>query len=304
MYYPILRGKRHELNAVVELASRPVANRFRPLLEPVNNNIAELASCIGSLYGRGISPYVVINPGLGDYQGRGANVAAALHLNNLSSGKFIPCVKIIDSFDANAIGLLQSIPGAAAYMVSDISPAMLPALANADCNFVNILKVDGAVLNSVPRVVCYLDSFARQRRNADYQAVSFYSNLHFNYRNNPNSIGVGDFTVMGEEYSEAGGPAYVVAIHMSHVQNQPVGSIYVNHFCSTMQPGSPANPGGKFLEALDNLIAFDRGNPGHFYNSWGLAQFYGYHADRHYPGLGVVKELSVEHHMETVCSFI
>lgn len=69
MYYPILRGKRHELNAVVELASRPVANRFRPLLEPVNNNIAELASCIGSLYGRGISPYVVINPGLGDYQG-------------------------------------------------------------------------------------------------------------------------------------------------------------------------------------------------------------------------------------------
>lgn len=101
--------------------------------------------------------------------------------------------------------LLQSIPGAAAYMVSDISPAMLPALANADCNFVNILKVDGAVLNSVPRVVCYLDSFARQRRNADYQAVSFYSNLHFNYRNNPNSIGVGDFTVMGEEYSEAGG---------------------------------------------------------------------------------------------------
>lgn len=304
MYYPILRGKLHELSAIRELASLPVSNKCKPLLEPVNVNLNQIAACIEDLSGKGITPYVVINPTLGEYRNQAVNLYQALQQNPRSSGKFSPCVKILNSFDANAVALLQNTANAAAYLVSDISPTAIQTLNAASCTFVNPLKVDAAIIQSVARIVPYLDSFAKQRRNADYPQTSFYSNLHFNYRNYPNAIGVGDFTIMGEEYSEAGGPAYVVAIHMSHVQHQPSSAIHVRHFCSTIQPGSPSNPGGKFLEALDDLIAFDNSNPRYFDQTWGLAEFRTYHASQHFPGLGVVKQLSVEHHMETICNFI
>lgn len=304
MYYPILRGKLHELSAIRELACLPIANRCRPLLEPVNVNLNQLVACIDDLNGKGITPYVVINPTLGEYRNQAVNLYQSLQQNPRSSGKFAPCVKIINSFDSNAVALLQNTANAAAYLVSDIPLAAIQILNSASCTFANPLKVDAAILQSVPRIVLYLDSFAKQRRNADYPQTSFYSNLNFNYRNYPNAIGVGDFTVMGEEYSEAGGPAYVVAIHMSHVQHQPSSAIHVRHFCSTTQPASPSNPGGKFLEALNDLIAFDNGNPRYFDRTWGLTEFRTYHAIQHFPGLGVVKQLSVEHHMETICNFI
>ncbi|WP_312975488.1 sce7725 family protein [Stutzerimonas nitrititolerans] len=304
MYYPILRGKLHELSAIRQLASLPVSNKCRPLLEPVNVNLNQIAACIDDLYSKGITPYVVINPALGEYRNQAVSIYQSLHQNPRSSGKFLPCVKILNSFDTNAVALLQNTANAAAYLVSDISPAAIQTLNAASCTFVNPLKVDATIIQSVARIVPYLDSFAKQRRNADYPQTSFYSNLHFNYRNYPNAIGVGDFTIMGEEYSEAGGPAYVVAIHMSHVQHQPSSAIHVRHFCSTIQPASPANPGGKFLEALDDLIAFDNSNPRYFDRTWGLAEFRTYHTNQHFPGLGVVKQLSVEHHMETICNFI
>lgn len=304
MYYPILRGKRHELSAIKELASLPISNRCRPLLEPVNINLNEIAACIDDLYSKGVMPYVVINPTFGEYHNQAANIHQSLQQNSRSSGKFLPCVKILNSFDTNAITLLQNTHNAAAYLVSDISPAAIPTLNTADCTFANPLKVDAAILQTAPRIVLYLDSFAKQRRNADYPQSSFYSNLHFNFRNYPNAIGVGDFTVMGEEYSDAGGPAHVVAIHMPHVQHQPSSAIHVRHFCSTTLPTSPSNPGGKFLEALNDLVTFDNSNPRYFDRTRGLAEFRRYHADQHFPGLGVVKELSVEHHMETICNFI
>lgn len=304
MYYPILRGKLHELSAIKELASLPISARCRPLLEPVNSSLNQIVACIDDLFGKGITPYVVINPTLGEYRNQGTNLYHSLQHNPRSSGKFAPCVKILSSFDTNSISLLQNTPNSAAYLVSDISPTAIPILNAANCTFANPLKVDATILQSVSRIVLYLDSFAKQRRNADYPPTSFYSNLHFTYRSYPNAIGVGDFTIMGEEYSEAGGPAYVVAIHMSHVQHQPSSAIHVRHFCSTSQPTSPSNPGGKFLEALNDLVAFDNSNPRYFDLTWGLSELRNYQATQHFPGLGVVKQLSVEHHMETICNFI
>lgn len=304
MYYPILRGKRHELSAVVELANFPASRRCRPLLEPVNKNTNELISCINDLHLKGISPYVVINPDLGEFSGNGANIFQTLQQNPASAGKFFPCVKILNAFDSTSLSLLQSCAGAAAYLVSDVSAAALPLLSQSDCVFASPLRVAQPVLSAIPRVVLYEDYFAKQRRNADYPDVSFYSNFHFNYMQHPNAVGVADFTVMGEEYQSAGGPAYVVAIHMTYVQRQSVPSLYVKHFCSTTQVSSPANPGGKFLEALRSLVLFDNNNSRFFDRTWGLAQFHVHHSNGHYPGLGIVKELSVEHHMETICNFI
>ncbi|WEW98316.1 sce7725 family protein [Pseudomonas nitroreducens] len=303
MYYPILRGKRHELNAIVQLSSLPSANRCKPLLEPVNSSLNELISCIDRLASRQMVPYVIINPTLGDYAGVSSNVFAALQANAASNGKFIPCVKVLNAFDAS-INLVAQVPNSAVYLVSDVSQASVPLLNSASCVFANPQKLSGHILGGLNSVVLYQDSFAKQRRNADYPANSFFSNLHFSYLSHPNAIGVGDYTVMSEDYSEAGGPAYVVAIHATMLQGQPSNTLYVKHFCSTIQTTSPANPGGKFLEAAGLLMGFNANNPGVLRNTWGMSEFGRHYAAQHFPGLGVVKELSVEHHMETICSFI
>ena len=68
MYHPILRGKRHELKAIRELASLPVANKCKPLLEPVNLALRDLAATIGG--------------GQGDYfqSGRYHDVSGIFHV--------------------------------------------------------------------------------------------------------------------------------------------------------------------------------------------------------------------------------
>ncbi|HBM07921.1 hypothetical protein CXF92_18280 [Pseudomonas sp. Choline-3u-10] len=304
MYHPILRGKRHELKAIRELASLPVANKCKPLLEPVNLALRDLAATIGDLYSKGMVPFVIVNPGLGDFRGRQANILQDLQTAPESKGKFVPCVKIMNSFDTAAASVLQATPGAAAYLVSDASHNMIPMLNSASCTFVNPLRVDNAILSMLGNVIVYTDCFGKQRRNADYPDISFYSSLHNNYRAYPNAVGFGDYTVLSEEYSEAGGPAYVVAIHMPFIEKSSPNTMYVKHFCSTILSTSPSNPEDKFHEALAQFMTFDAANPGLFDRTWGMSEFQARSAARHYPGLGVVKELSVEHHMETICNFI
>ncbi|BBI64894.1 hypothetical protein HSBAA_62000 [Vreelandella sulfidaeris] len=44
-----------------------------------------------------------------------------------------------------------------------------------------------------------------------------FSTLHTEWKNYNGAIGFGDYTVLSQEYTEAGGPAYVVTIHLSYI---------------------------------------------------------------------------------------
>jgi hypothetical protein len=305
MYYPILKAKRHELNTLYDLSSRLDAAKYRPVIEPVNSSVREVIDVVEELYKYSVVPLVVINPSQGYYSSAtSVNVFGQLQANAKSANKFTPCIKVRDSSDSVSLSLLAMFPGAAVYLENDALMSSVAVLNAASFIILNQQKVDSDIVDQLDRVVLYADSFAKKKRNADYADSSFYTNLHVSYKKRKNAIGFGDFTVMAEEFSESGGPAYVVAIHASHIDAVLPNSMQVRHFLSTTGGMLPTNPGGKYLEALDKLIGFDSINPGFFDPTLGMSEFKVSHATGHYPGLGIVKEMSMKHHIESVCNFI
>lgn len=305
MYYPILKAKRHELKTLSDLASVLPAAKYKPVIEPVNALHKPLIGAIEQLHNNSVSPLVVINPSQGHYaKNSSVGVFGMLQADPKSANKFVPCIKVRDSADTAALALLSTYPNAAIYLENDIGVSSLSALNSASCVLLNQQKVDGDIVDKLKNVVVYSDSFAKKKRNADYTTKSFYSGLHVSYKKKSNVTGFGDFTIMGEEYLDSGGPAYVVAIHVSHIDALAPNSMHVHHYCSIVDDKLPTNAGGKYKEALDKMFRFIAANPSVYDNTLGLREFRASHAIMHFPGLGIVKEMSMKHHIETLCNYI
>lgn len=305
MYYPILKGKQYELAAINELVvSLPLGN-VCPILEPVNSNLAGIAKTISELSGVGVTPWVVINPSQRDFRGAGTDITHLLvsSLSSVSSGAgaFIPCVKVSGPSDHLAISLLRNFPNKfVAYVEGAIDLSLSKDLARASIVALNPYKVEYPLWASIPSVVLFRDGFEKKSRNLDYPSESFYSPLHIDYKAHPNAIGFGDYTIVSERFSEGGGPAYVVTLHLSYHDLSRSGHMYMSHFSSFSDTNNQSDIAGKFREALDLLMTHHHGHPGKYLNTHGMQAFSALHASRHYPNLGIVKKHAIKHHVQTL----
>ncbi|KGC60059.1 hypothetical protein X963_5679 [Burkholderia pseudomallei MSHR7498] len=114
--------------------------------------------------------------------------------------------------------------------------------------------------------------------------------------------GFGDFLMVGDDYSEGGGPAYAVAIHLTYIDPDKDDVMYIYHFLSTTN-NTPTDPAGKFAQALEKLIAKLDSGKSKLFEGEAIAEFRELHAKGHFPGLGYVKKLSMKHHIETLANF-
>jgi hypothetical protein len=95
------------------------------------------------------------------------------------------------------------------------------------------------------------DGFKR-RRNADYPPIERFSELHVTY-GELSMAGFGDFLIVGDSYSETGGPAYAVAIHLTFIDPDKDEVMFVYHFVSDKRD-TPTDPAGKFGQALKSWL--------------------------------------------------
>ena len=295
MYYPILRGKLNELLALRELASLEL-ECYTPVIEPVKRDIKSLVKAIEILNNNNSIPYIIINPTIGDYSQSPHDLFTELKkydsikyeilysinekteqyqdfLNVVSFGLFIQKgidQNIINFSKASKINFIQN----------DTSP--------------NVKKL-------IKNKVVYEDFFRKQIRNADYPKESPFSSLH-SYYSDENNIGFGDYTITGDEFTEGGGPAYVVTIHVSYIDENRFDELFIRHYSSD-DDGTPTNPGSKFKKALDLLMKDYLSEAIPFYNTNSLQEFYELHKIEHFPGLGQVKKISIKHHIETTTQY-
>lgn len=303
MYFPILRGKQYELIALRELVGSIDRALVTPVIEPVRGNFSPLIRTIGELSDAGIKPVLILNPSVGELVGESERIRDALMMGGLS-GKFTPCVKIKDGDDDRGVSIYDGLGEPAAIFIENgFGRSLIPLLNSSIFAFINEKASSPAAISSLTKAVLYGDFFNKQLRNADYGDKSPFSSLHVTYRNQKNVIGFGDYTILGEEYSESGGPAYVVAIHLSYIDPDEFDAMYVRHF-SSFDDGLPTNPGGKFLDALSKLVLYVKENRGLFYSTSGLEEFFSIFNEMHFPGLGKIKKISIKHHIETTCAFI
>jgi len=314
MYFTYLRAKQYDLAAIAELSEDVIQSEsVVPIIEPVGaikpNQFKKIAEVN--------LPFVlVINPVVGDLASTKANPQIITPLvkgvykgyKNYALGFTIQSKTTLDevkqfiaSFPNNKHAFIHF------HSFKDAN-ALAKIVAQDKQNKYNIF-IDGLVgvayvnqFNSSPAIdILINDGFKKRRRNEDYPAEDFFFDLHRLYKKEYNYDGFGDFTIIGAQHDTGGGPAYVVAIHLTDEDDE--GDLVVRHFKSdSLTPPSPADPGGKFSQALERLKTHLDVSP-HLDTS-GTKEFEDLYDSEHYPGLGMVKKISIKHHIEYVYTFL
>jgi len=145
------------------------------------------------------------------------------------------------------------------------------------------------------------DGFKSQS-NRDYPPSELFSELYLVY----SDLGFeafGDFLIVGREFKETGGPAYAIAIHLTYVDPNADDVISVKHYVSD-QVDTPKDPAGKFLEALDKLVEDVNSPKSLIFRTSAVEEYLSLHRAGHFPGLGYVKKLSMQHHIELMANLL
>ena len=310
MYYPYLRGKQFEL---ILLRDNPgiIAGNVHPIIEPVRKDFKSLTRALEVLSSEKVLYTLVINPITGEKPVSQESIITFIE-NKSSELKTVSLGYILnaDSDIDELIRLLEN------YRDKDFSiihygypnSRIIADEVNAFENVKRHIFIDGyagklyqrhLIKDGVERILIR-DGFKLQRKNALYPESEHFSDLHITYPDE-GMDGFGDFLTVGDDYSETGGPAYAVAIHLTYLNEE--NDMFIYHFVSD-RTDSPTDPGGKFLEALQKLILKGREANSLIFKSKAYQEFNELYEKQHYPGLGYVKKLSMQHHLELIIDFL
>ena len=312
MYHPYFRGKQFELITIREMAPLLAAKNFVPIIEPVRESLGGLEKALKAISDAKGRAIVIVNPYHGDHGDDGANISALLKggfigNNNISAGILLRSHSSIA--DAQACFEAHKAHHPTFVHAGFNEPKALAQYLGSDLGSSTHVFVSSPAetlyrkhFNGSKRILIQ-DGFER-RKNADYAKNSpeKFSELHVTY-SDLGLFGFGDFLIVGDAYSEAGGPAYAVAIHLTYIDPDNDNVMYIHHFVSTTND-TPTDPAGKFAQALQKLVDELNSNNSKLLETTAIQEFRELHAKKHFPGLGYVKKLSMKHHIETLADYL
>lgn len=308
MYYPYFRGKQFELIAIREAASLLADSNFVSIIEPVRASLGNLDKTLECLTGVKAQAIVVVNPQYGDHQNNFESISELLRQryqdsDEISAGILLTSKTSLDQ----ALALTEEFNrcGTTLIHAGFTKPSALSeqlgegAEAFRNVFFSSANRLYRKRFKGLPRILIG-DGFV-QMKNADYPPVDPFSDLHATFREE-GMDGYGDFLTVGDNYSEGGGPAYAVAIHLTFIDPDQDNAMFIYHFKSDTND-TPTDPAGKFSQALNKLIKkLDEGDS-KLLETTAIKEFKELNARGHFPGLGYVKKLSIKHHLETLADY-
>jgi len=310
IYHPYFRGKQFELLSIRENAEFLSRSNFCPIIEPVNETYSGLRRAIEAMAAHNV-PYILI-----------ANPKCTSETVG-NPGEFSAIVQECSGDDITArMGILMDEKSDLADFERIVSVINRPAAVIHDgftdgkslaesikryphiaTNIFNQSKCGKLYQRHFKDSIKVLiqDGFNKQSKNSSYPLFESFSDLHLLY-NEEGASGFGDFLIAGKEFSEGGGPAWAVAIHITIVDPSAEDVMMIYHFVSDSNDTN-TNPGGKFLEALQKLVRQVSQDP-RILRTTAINEFLDLHASKHFPGLGYVKKLSMVHHLEVMSNFL
>jgi len=309
MYHPYLRGKQYELILLRENAQLIAESNFVPIIEPVKKNVSSLNKAIESLKSKNAKFILIVNPKHGDYKNDPLPIFEET-ITPLLHDYTNCCLGYMVDADSSLIDIKSFLDDNKEKRLAFIHNGFPKAKELSDLiqNFSNVQKhlfIDNQSgklyqrqfkQNGIQRVLIR-DGF-RKNRNRDYPEQEHFSDLHITYTDE-GMEGFGDYLTVGDDYSESGGPAYAIAIHLTYIENDD--DMYIRHFISD-RVNTPADPAGKFLEALEKVVNTAK-EDSLIFRSLAYKEFKKLYDDAHFPGLGYVKKLSMQHHFELISNF-
>lgn len=305
MYFPYLRGRQYELLALCELVDR-IGNNIIPIIEPVKLS-STLIKTLNCYIQGGKAIAVIHNPQVGsffkDFSDEKKDVNKDKYEELLNNGLIITA-HIINKNSHSELNQLI----AKGFSKKDL------LVINNNRDYIELYPEEFTA--NVPRYtlipdesvfrrkikgnrVLLDDKFEKQNRNIDYSAVDdkAFSDDHLYYIDD-GFVGFSDYSIVGDNYLEAGFAPYAVALHIVYFADNK--SLRIRHFVSDSNEDI-TNPAGKFYEALKKL---NNWKPAHQMNTLGLTELLSHFKNETYPGLGTVKKLTMMHHIELVGQYL
>ncbi|OAJ69663.1 hypothetical protein A7976_13605 [Methylobacillus sp. MM3] len=306
MYYPYVRGKQFELLMLREMAPKIAEWGFTPVIEPVKKNFSVLKRALDELCENNCNFVLIANPYVGEFQkndasslvqqiieghiGDYANFSVGIHLS--SENTFDQASQILDQFD-RPISIIHNGFSEGQKLSELIAEKSLKIQEHIFIEKQNS-RLYRKHFGSHKRVLIE-DGFIN-RKNREHPASEPFSELYLTY-DELGCQGFGDFLMVGSEFSEGGGPAYAIAIHLTYVDPEADNSIAIKHYVSK-DVDTPKNPGGKCLQALQKLYDDVTSDDSLVYKSNAVNEYLQFYEEQHFPGLGYMKKLSMQHHLE------
>lgn len=307
-YYPYFRGKQFELLALREKAPLIAEAKLTPIIEPVRESLAGLERALDALQEAKGKAIVILNPKYGDHSDDSGAIVELMRDRYAESG-FLPGLLLQEDLDPREFSrLLENISAHEVALIHagfDDDAVVNAEIKQRDLEVSNIFieKSTGMLyrrrFQQKPRVL--VSDGLNQKKNADYPDVERFSDLHVTYSER-GFDGFGDFSIVGDNYSDTGGPAWAVAIHITFIDPDRDGEMFVYHFKSDTND-TPVDPGGKFLEAVAKLVEEADAPNTKILQSSAIEKFRELYQREHFPGLGYVKKLSIIHHLETMALY-
>ena len=308
MYLPFLRGKQFELLALRELAALPlIAAKISPIIEPVKKDLKSIETAIKALCQINVPVQLVVNPEQGELKRNYDPIFDSIsRLNALGINNILPTYLIGNERDfqffrnsATAKNYLET--GYSLIHLNQIaSGAELKTIANSSNLRFNVIHVNHliAIKRGYPlgSLAFLSDPFVKQKRNVDYEDSEdeIFSSDCFYYVAE-GFAAFADYLTIGAEYIEGGMLPYAVVIHLTY-KDRDSENIRIKHFLSDSNLDS-SDTAGKFGEAIGKLVSFINTENIHTMAS---EQFRDYYNRGAFPGLGVIKKLSIMHHIELI----
>ncbi|MFC1724257.1 sce7725 family protein [candidate division KSB1 bacterium] len=312
MYYPYLRGKQYELILLRENAELLSANSIHPIIEPVKSDFSALTRAMKVLNEEKVDCTLIVNPKAGLEPVETSTILKKLidkdfkDFTNISIGYMLHPQSNIN----NLLFLLKK------YNKSNFTilhrgytnGKELKTKIESSKNINTHVFIEGYAgklyqrhfnKDGIRRILIR-DGFKPQKKNALYPRNEHFSDLHETYTDEGMN-GFGDYLIVGDDYSDTGGPAYAVAIHLTYLDDDD--DMYIFHFISD-KTDSPTDPGGKFLEALTKLVKEINKQNSLIYRSKACSEYQELYKKEHYPGLGYIKKLSMQHHIELIADHL
>lgn len=314
MYFPYLRGKQYELLALKELS--PILGQapvVTPIIEPVRVPTGSgLHRCLEALRENNLDFILIGNPRVGNLHGSGISQDILDFVNAADSESLWNIALLIDENTSadelisdyrNSFGTdrrLTLIHAGLSDQLTALKEATEDLARQYDIIDNRLRRQYFRNLLTTSSAVTLRDGFPYETRNSDYlgREETMFSDEHLFYRDE-GWHGFSDYLTIGQQYADGGFTPRAVAIHWTYepFEGSP---IMVRHFTSESN-GDTANVGGKFLEAAAKLVAFvDE----HDIHTQASEVFRDHVANGTYPGLGIVKKLSIQNHLEMMSGIL
>ncbi|GGE69148.1 hypothetical protein EV200_1015 [Pedobacter psychrotolerans] len=309
MYYPYLRARQFELLSLRELVTEgQILENVIPVLEPVKDGFSSLTLAHNIFKECNFHPYLILNPIVGELKGDYLEILN--YLVELEDCAFKPAFH----YSNNLEFVLSTI------INYDLKDCMIICLTNFtdDIGFrtlcehpsvTHIMLQDPNNYRSLDRFIKQLnktyirlnDVFQKQAKNSLFLEIGAhkFTEEHLYYREERYQ-GFSDYTVVPSEFIDGGSTPRAVVIHLTYLYAEENNEIWIRHFTSKTND-SIANVQGKFAEAAYKAISFC--NEHQLKNS-ALDELITYYNEKRYPGLGIVKKISIKNHLLVVSDYL